>query len=42
QGIAAERRVPYAPEHPLQGNVHIIAPGGESEGLIDHAGEEVG
>lgn len=42
QGIALERLIPYAPEHLLQGNVHIIAPGGESEGLIDHAGEEVG
>ncbi|MEP4377712.1 MAG: cupin domain-containing protein [Alphaproteobacteria bacterium] len=42
RGIAFERLIPYAPGHLLQGNIHVIAPGGESEGLIDHVGEEVG
>lgn len=41
-GIRMERLVPYAKGHLLQGNIHIIAPGGSSDGLISHEGEEVG
>ncbi len=37
-----ERLVPYDRNAQLQGNVHIIAPGGGSEGMISHTGEEVG
>lgn len=42
RGIAFERLIPYAAGHLLQGNIHIIEPGGESEGFLQHAGEEVG
>ena len=41
-GIKMERLVPYAKGHLLQGNIHIIAPGGSSDGEITHGGEEVG
>ncbi len=41
-GVALERLVPYGDGHLLQGNIHIVAPGGGSEGGIDHEGEEVG
>lgn len=41
-GIRLERLVPYAKGHLLQGNIHIIAPGGSSDGTISHSGEEVG
>ena len=41
-GVRMERLVPYAKGHLLQGNIHIVAPGGSSEGLITHHGEEVG
>lgn len=36
-----ERLIPYSREHLLQGNIHLIAPGGGSE-PISHAGEESG
>lgn len=42
EGIAMERLIPYAKGHLLQGNVHIVAPGGGSDGLVSHEGEEVG
>lgn len=42
RGIAFERLIPYAAGHLLQGNIHIIEPGGESEGDLQHAGEEMG
>lgn len=42
KGIRMERLVPYAKGHLLQGNIHIIAPGGSSDGEISHSGEEVG
>lgn len=41
-GILMERIIPYAKGHMLQSNIHIIAPGGSSFGLISHEGEEVG
>lgn len=42
QGLRLERLVPYARGHLLQGNIHVIAPGGSSDGDISHAGEEIG
>jgi transcriptional regulator with XRE-family HTH domain len=41
-GIRLERLVPYAKGHLLQGNIHIVAPGGSTDGTISHSGEEVG
>jgi transcriptional regulator with XRE-family HTH domain len=41
-GVALERLVPYGDGHLLQGNIHIVAPGGGSEGGMEHEGEEVG
>ena len=41
-GITLERVIPYAKGHLLQSNIHIVAPGGSSFGLISHEGEEVG
>lgn len=41
-GIRLERVIPYAKGHLLQSNIHIVAPGGSSDGLISHEGEEVG
>ena len=41
-GIAMERVIPYDKSHLLQSNIHIVAPGGSSFGLISHEGEEVG
>ena len=41
-GILMERVIPYAKGHLLQSNIHVIAPGGSSFGLISHEGEEVG
>lgn len=37
-----ERLAPCSPGVALQGNIHVIAPGGGSEGLITHEGQEVG
>lgn len=42
EGIRMERVIPYAKGHLLQSNIHRIAPGGSSFGLISHEGEEVG
>jgi quercetin dioxygenase-like cupin family protein/DNA-binding Xre family transcriptional regulator len=42
KGIRMERLVPYAKGHLLQGNIHVIAPGGSTDGDISHSGEEVG
>jgi transcriptional regulator with XRE-family HTH domain len=42
KGIRMERLVPYAKGHLLQGSIHVIAPGGRSDGAISHNGEEVG
>ena len=41
-GIRLERLIPYTKGHLLQSNIHIIAPGGSSDGAIAHEGEEVG
>lgn len=41
-GILMERVIPYARGHLLQSNIHAVAPGGSSFGLISHEGEEVG
>ncbi|MEP7031281.1 MAG: cupin domain-containing protein [Pseudolabrys sp.] len=37
-----ERVIPYTKHHLLQSNIHVVAPGGSSFGLISHEGEEVG
>ena len=42
EGICMERLIPYDGAHLLQGNIHIVAPGGGSEGALSHDGEEVG
>ena len=42
EGILMERVIPYAKGHLLQSNIHVVAPGGSSFGLISHEGEEVG
>lgn len=41
-GIALERVVPHAAGVALQADIHVIAVGGASDGMIAHAGEEVG
>lgn len=41
-GVELERLIPYGHDHLLQGNIHIVAPGGGTDGTIRHAGEEVG
>jgi transcriptional regulator with XRE-family HTH domain len=41
-GLQMERLIVHDPGHLLQGSIHIVAPLGGSEGLITHAGEEVG
>ena len=41
-GIRMERLIPYDPAHLLQGSIHIVEPGGGSDGMITHDGEEVG
>ncbi len=41
-GIELERLTPSRKGMLLQGNIHIIAPGTRSDGLIEHHGEEMG
>jgi transcriptional regulator with XRE-family HTH domain len=41
-GVQLEWLVPYPESSLLSGSIHIVAPGGGSDGLIDHEGEEVG
>ena len=41
-GVTLERLVAHAPGHLLQGNIHIVAPGGGSMGPMQHEGDEVG
>lgn len=41
-GLQMERLIAYDPGHLLQGSIHVVAPGGGSDGLITHGGEEVG
>lgn len=42
RAIQLERLVPYHEGNLLDGNIHIVAPGAESDGFISHEGEEVG
>lgn len=41
-GVVLERIIPHTPDHMLECNIHIIAPGDGSDGSIGHEGEEVG
>ena len=41
-GVMLERLIPHARGHLLQGNIHIVAPGGGSMGPMRHEGDEVG
>jgi transcriptional regulator with XRE-family HTH domain len=41
-GIALERLVPQPKGSLLQANIHHVAPNGSSDGVIEHAGEELG
>lgn len=41
-GVILERIAPYAEGVALQANIHILLPGGASDGLISHVGEEMG
>lgn len=41
-GVTLERVVPNGRGHLLQGNIHIVAPGGGSMGTMRHEGDEVG
>ena len=41
-GVTLERIVPNGQGHLLQGNIHIVAPGGGSMGPMRHEGDEVG
>lgn len=42
RGIALERLVSVEEASLLQANIHIVPPGVESDGAIEHAGEELG
>lgn len=42
EGISLERIIPYSSGHLLQCNIHHIDAGAQSEGPIQHIGEEVG
>jgi transcriptional regulator with XRE-family HTH domain len=42
EGVQLEWLVPYPESGLLSGSIHIVAPGGSSEGLIEHKGEEMG
>jgi transcriptional regulator with XRE-family HTH domain len=41
-GVSLEQLVPFHAGSLLQANIHIVEPGGRSDGLIQHEGEEVG
>ncbi len=41
-GVTLERLVPNGRGHLLQGNIHIVAPGGGSMGPMLHEGDEMG
>jgi transcriptional regulator with XRE-family HTH domain len=41
-GVKLEWLIPYPESRLLSGSIHIIAPGGGSDGTISHEGEEVG
>jgi transcriptional regulator with XRE-family HTH domain len=42
EGIRLERLVPYSASSLLQGNIHVIQPGGGSDHGLQHEGEELG
>lgn len=42
EGIRLERLVPYSASSLLQGNIHVIQPGGGSDHGLQHEGEEIG
>lgn len=41
-GVTIESLVPSSTLQLLYGSIHVVAPGGSSEGLISHQGEEIG
>lgn len=41
-GVTLERLIPNGQGHLLQGNIHIVAPGGGSMGPMQHVGDEFG
>ena len=41
-GVMLERLIPHGKGHLLQGNIHVVAPGGGSMGPMRHEGDEVG
>lgn len=41
-GVTLERLVPHQQNSLLQANIHILAAGASTDGLITHAGEEMG
>lgn len=42
KGIRLERLIPHAPGALLQGNIHVIEPGGGSDQDLTREGEEIG
>jgi transcriptional regulator with XRE-family HTH domain len=42
QGVSYERLVPFGAGNLLEGNIHVIAPGGSKQDPITHQGETVG
>ncbi|MEX0606411.1 MAG: cupin domain-containing protein [Halofilum sp. (in: g-proteobacteria)] len=40
--IALERLITDTGDHLLQANIHVVGPGGDSQGQITHEGEELG
>ncbi|MDR3045738.1 MAG: cupin domain-containing protein [Desulfovibrio sp.] len=42
RGIILEYLSPHQPGHVLQAHIHIVEPGGSTNGTISHEGEEVG
>jgi transcriptional regulator with XRE-family HTH domain len=42
EGVSLEKLIPSLPESLLQANVHVVEPGGASEDLIRHNGQEFG
>lgn len=41
-GVSIESLVPSATLKLLYGSIHVVQPGGSSEGMIEHKGEEIG
>jgi mannose-6-phosphate isomerase-like protein (cupin superfamily) len=41
-GSRVELLIPVSEEHLLEGHLHVVMPGGGSERVLAHAGEEVG